>query len=66
MARCLRCGAGSEWIEGKVPDENLKVPRRNRARSAATVVSNRVDRGPDSHIETEMKQPPQSDAEVKS
>lgn len=21
MSRCLRCGAGSEWIEGKVPDQ---------------------------------------------
>jgi hypothetical protein len=23
MARCLRCGAGNEWIEGRVPDETL-------------------------------------------
>lgn len=21
MPRCLRCGAGPEWLEGKVPDE---------------------------------------------
>lgn len=21
MSKCLRCGAGSEWIQGKVPDE---------------------------------------------
>lgn len=21
MAKCLRCGAESEWIEGRVPDE---------------------------------------------
>jgi hypothetical protein len=21
MARCLRCGAGDEWLEGRVPDE---------------------------------------------
>lgn len=21
MAKCLRCGAGNEWIQGKVPDE---------------------------------------------
>lgn len=21
MAKCLRCGAGAEWIQGKVPDE---------------------------------------------
>jgi len=21
MAKCLRCGAGSEWLQGAVPDE---------------------------------------------
>lgn len=21
MAKCLRCGAGDEWIQGRVPDE---------------------------------------------
>lgn len=30
MSRCLRCGAGNEWIEGKTPDqlEHLDVLRR--------------------------------------
>lgn len=23
MARCLRCHAGNEWIEGRVPDEQI-------------------------------------------
>ncbi len=22
MAKCLRCGAGNEWIQGRVPDES--------------------------------------------
>ena len=26
MARCLRCGAGNEWIEGKVRDEPIATP----------------------------------------
>lgn len=28
-ARCLRCGAGSEWIEGRVPDEPPAVGAGN-------------------------------------
>jgi hypothetical protein len=25
VSKCLRCGAGSEWIQGRVPDEGVPV-----------------------------------------
>jgi hypothetical protein len=38
MAKCLRCGAGNEWLEGKVPDGNKYlnevIRERNRYKKA--------------------------------
>ena len=31
MPKCLRCGAGSEWIEGRVPVERATLEKRVRA-----------------------------------
>ena len=38
MAKCLRCGAGNEWIQGRVPDEPAVQPEVRRCDQRMTTL----------------------------
>ncbi len=38
MSRCLRCGAGSEWLEGKVKNEPMNRPSHPSLRRRVATV----------------------------
>jgi tRNA isopentenyl-2-thiomethyl-A-37 hydroxylase MiaE len=48
MARCLRCYAGNEWIEGNVKDEPSEVDHLRAALKAAeTCIMELISTSPD-------------------
>ncbi len=64
-AKCLRCGAGSEWIKGKVPNERAESELAASSGSALAMIESmrqkgyvvQLDNGLDGTWEVQFYQP---------